>query len=162
MMLTPTLVFCDWLSMMMVFQAVIWPLRVTAGWEFEQAVWIDAAVASWSFLVGALTAWGCKFRHNVGRAAATVIVFLVMFAEPIVLSGIELLNERLGLSIPDWSMRLSPLETMYQLTVASGLFEPGPWRFNIVAVAVAGVLAWLITLIGWRGVNSPRPAATKV
>lgn len=162
MVLTPGLIFRDWLSMNLVFQSVVWPLRITAGWELEQALWIDAAVASWSLLVGALTAWGCRYRHNSGRAWATIIVFLVTFGEPLLLNGIALLNEKFSLAIPNWPMRLSPIETMYALTVSSGLFEPGAWRFNVVAVAAAGLLAWLITLISWRGIDIHKPAVSRV
>ena len=60
-------------------------------------------------------------------------------------------------------MRLSPIETLYTLTKSPGLYEPGAWRFNIVAVAAAAILAWSFTLVAWRGANrSPKQSESTV
>lgn len=161
-LLTPGVMIRDWFSLNLVFQAVIWPLRITAGWEWEQAIWIDIAFASWSLLVGGLAAWGCRYRTNAGRATAALIIMLVMLGEPVLLAAMAWFNELTGATLPDWSMRLSPIETLFTLTAAAGLFEPGPWRFNLIAVAAAAVLAWAFALVAWRSHSLKQAASSRV
>ena len=60
----PRLAIADWFALIVVFQAVIWPLRLSAGWSVTQTAWLDAAIAAWSLLVAAIVAVGGLARRG--------------------------------------------------------------------------------------------------
>lgn len=142
--LTPLLILRDWLSMVLVFQAVIWPLRVSAQWSIAQTVWLDGAVLGWSLLVAALVAWGCHSRLGAHRVTAMLLVMLLLFAEPLVM----FIANRMTVDTPvTWTMRVSPIEAMWALTVEPIDYRPAPWTAQVTLVLIAAALAWAIILI---------------
>lgn len=134
----PGLALADWLALIIVFQAVIWPLRLSAGWSITQTIWLDGAIVAWSLLVAAIVAVGSLARRGRYRAMAMLLCVLLMFAEPAALA----LLRRAGVYVA-WQMHVSPLQAIWGLSTPPVLWEPDPWRFQVVAVAGAALVAWL-------------------
>jgi hypothetical protein len=125
----------DWLSLNLVFQAVIWMLWYTNQWKAGQTFWLDAAIICWSLLAGALLGWGTRFPRGRARVTAMALCLLLVFAEPAVL----LLGRHLEAA---WRMRISPLGAMWALTDSPADAVIGPWTGTITCAGVAAVVAW--------------------
>jgi len=143
-------VLVEWLCLVLVFQAVIWPLRVISDWRTDQTVWLDLAVVSWSLLTAALVALGLQWRESVPRTVMMAACVLVVVGEPMVLA----LSSGLGLG-SGWGLRVSPLETMWALSHPVLDVRLGPWPGRVLAAGMAAVLAWLLLVAmrlwgGWR------------
>ena len=148
--------------MNLVFQAVIWPLRLASGWPVRQAVWLAVSVAGWSLLTGLLIAWGRGSNAAARRTVAMLACVGVVVAEPL----LQWLAWRVGVSpgvggVGEASMRLSPLQAFWHLT-AGGigprsvdlmLQRQGPQVLSVAAAAAAGwvMLLTLLTLARRRG-----------
>lgn len=141
-------IFADWVSLMAVFQAVLWPLPLTTGWSVEQALWLDAAMAAWSFLIAAIVALGCAADGAFRRTLAMLIVLLLLVGEPLVMWLINLNAPRSGGLT--WTLRISPLQAIWEMTGHPVSWDAGPWSERVIAVACAAVLAWGIALIARR------------
>jgi hypothetical protein len=142
--MTPALILRDWLCLILVFQAVVWPLRITGRWPVTQAVWLDAAVAAWSLLTGLLIALGCRVRSGVARTAAMAACVGLLFGEPAAQAAISRGAEH-GLWRPvNWPMRVSPVEALWAMTAGGDPlpWSGGPWGAVVVSVLLAGVLGW--------------------
>ncbi len=143
----------DWLALNLVFQAVIWPLRLASGWEVSQTAWLAAAVAGWSLMTGLLIAWGRGSNAASRRTGAMVICVGVVVAEPL----LWWLAWRMGVlgGVGERSMRLSPLQALWQFTATdlngrtlqSVIQRQG---VQVIAVAAAAVVGWLV-LVGLLG-----------
>jgi hypothetical protein len=133
-------IFADWLSLLAVFQAVLWPLPLTTGWSIQQALWLDAAMAAWSLLVAAIVALGCAADSPVRRTIAMVLVLALLVGEPVVMAVMNLHAERGG--GVTWLMRVSPLQAIWEMTSAPIDWRPQRWAERVIAVACAAVVAW--------------------
>ena len=142
-------VILEWLALMSIFQIVVWPLGITAGWPIVQTLWLDLAIASWSLLTALLVAIGSQSRDGAHRFVAVVLCLLLLLAEPLIvaLAGVSL-------APGDWVMRVSPIQTVWALTDRPVDWSSGPWRTNIATVAVAVVVAW--SLFGVLVGRTPR------
>lgn len=144
-------VLLEWVCLMLVFQAVLWPLRLAAAqehagqWTLEQGAWLDGAVAAWSLLTAAIVGWGCLQRGGGRRMAAMVLCMLLLFGEPIVMA----IAVQVGGAGSGWSMRLSPFQTLWHLTAPLQKLALAPAAAQVISVAAAAVLAWA-ALLGWR------------
>lgn len=150
------LTFLEWLCLVLVFQAVIWPLGLVARWELEQTLWLDTAVLGWSLVIAALTAWGCQSTRGGVRAVAMAACVLVVVGEPAAVALWTLgASEPMG---PAWAMRVSPVQTLWALTHEGALWDGDPWRIRAGTAAAAGVLAWALlpVLVRWRAAGSAR------
>lgn len=136
------LVLLDWLCMLAVFQTVVWPLRLLGAWSIRQACWLNGAVAAWSLLSGLLIAWGCGRSAGSGRTAAMVLCILLLVGEPAVmlLAG---LGRPAGAG-PGWTMRVSPVQTVWALTRPPSRFRLDPWTDHIKAAGLAAVAGWVV------------------
>ena len=127
----------DWLCLNLVWQAVVWPLRLAGGWGLGQAAWVSGAVAAWSLLTGLIIAWG-RGTDGAGRRAAAMVVCLgVVLAEPLLMWGVRLSGQ-----VTVATMRVSPLQAVWNLTAHPGAAAPGPWVQQVVAVALAAGAGW--------------------
>ena len=139
----PGRVLLDWLSLNIVFQAVVWPLHVTAGWSVSQTLLLDAAVASWSLVTALLIAWGGRHRIGTQRTWAMVLCLLLVAGEPLVM---VLMNNA------TWHMRVSPIETIWVLTGPAGSWSADPWIERVAAVAAAAIWGWgVLAIFNRRG-----------
>lgn len=140
--LTPGLIFRDWFALNGVFQAVIWPHLLTGQWTLEQAGWVSASVATWSLLVAAIVAWGCRFSSGLIRTTAMLLVLLLILGEPIVLATANALAERWQMEDLDWPMSVSPIEALYALTAPPTDYAPGRWIATVLCVLLVALVAW--------------------
>lgn len=134
-------VLLDWISLNLVMQTVIWPLHMIGGWSFPQTLWLDAALASWSLLTGVFIAAGCRSSLAWRRVLCSVMALGLLVGEPL---AMWLVN--LGRSADHalvWTMRVSPLQTLWHMTTRSSLWEPEPWATHVLIVASAAVLGWI-------------------
>ena len=137
-----TVVFVDWVCLLLVFQAVLWPMQIVAKWSWEQTLLVDAAVASWSLLTGLIIAWGRSFGSGAMRTVAMVGCVGLVVVEPLCL----LLNAQLnGTSWSDLpNLRLSPLQAIWELTVAPAMFLSRPWADYTLGVGAAALVGWCV------------------
>lgn len=125
----------DWLCLNMVLQAVIWPLHVTASWSVEQALWLIVALAGWSLLTGLLLLICSGWTSGSGRAVGAVMCLLLVLGEPVAMAALA--GARLSGA---WSMRVSPINTLWALTERPARV----WPMQILGVAAAAIASWLI------------------
>jgi hypothetical protein len=129
------LVLFDWVCLMLIFQAVVWPLRLVGGWTFDQAAWLAIAMAAWSLLAGAIVAVGRQFESGGVRALAMAGCVLLVLGEPLVmaLSGVE----------GGWRMRVSPIGALWEVTGRAHLVRMEQVSQRVTVVAVAAAVAWV-------------------
>ena len=125
----------DWLCLNMVLQAVIWPLHVTASWSVAQALWLIVALAGWGLLTGLVLLICGGWTSSLGRAAGTVMCLLVIVGEPVAMTALA--GTRL---LGPWSMRVSPIDTLWALTDRPARV----WPMQVLGVALAAIIGWLI------------------
>lgn len=130
-------VLWDWLCLNIVFQTVIWPLQVTAGWTLSQALWIDAAIASWSLLTGVVLAAGMKQTTSRGRMLGMILCMGLLLGEPLLMILLSLLGAN-G-NGPSWLMRLSPIDMLALLTAVKPGVSPG----HILGIALLALAGWI-------------------
>ena len=143
-------VFLDWLCLVFVYQAVLWPLKMLSGWTVSQTFWLGLAVAGWGGLTGALVAWGCCSASGVRRAAAMLLCTLLLFGEPAI---IALLNkDRPVEEAVAWTMWVSPIETVWSLVSSSPTTWPGdnPWVMRTAGAVLAAAMGWVWIAISTR------------
>jgi len=132
----------EWLALIAIFQIVIWPLALTARWPYLQMLWLDLAVVAWSLLTALLVVVGLRSLNGLHRLVAVVLCLLLFLAEPLIVALADVpLGSQNG---PAWVMRVSPIQTVWALTENPLDWSSGPWRRNIVTVAVAVVVAWCL------------------
>jgi hypothetical protein len=151
------IVLVDWICLLLVFQAVLWPMRIVARWSWEQTLLVDAAVASWSLLTGLLIAWGRTFATAGMRTVAMLACVGLLLLEPAALLLNAVANNVAWNELPN--LRVSPLQAIWELTAAPALFQPRPWADYIVGVAAAALVGWCVLALT---VRRPEPKdATK-
>lgn len=143
--MTPGMVWTDWLCLVLVFQAVIWPLRLMSQWGIAQTVMIDLHIVVWSLLSGSVVAVGCGYRSGGPRAAAMLMGIFILIGEPfarIVLSLFDLQGPGAGRS-----MQWAPIQSLWVMTAPTTHWQNEQWVPQIVTVFIAAILAWTLA---WR------------
>ncbi|MEM1445805.1 MAG: hypothetical protein AAGF84_07115 [Planctomycetota bacterium] len=140
-----TIVFVDWFCMLMVFQAVLWPMRIVARWSLEQTLMVNAAVASWSLLTGLLIAWGRSFGTAGMRTVAMLACVGVLVLEPLALLLNAAMTGMPWAALPN--LRVSPLQAVWELTAAPALYLPRPWADYTLGIAAAALVGWCVLAI---------------
>lgn len=136
--LAPHQVLLDWFGMILILQTVIWPLWLIANWTLVQTLWLDLAVGSWSLLSGALVACGVRSNRASARWLTMLLCLGLVLGEPL---AMVLTKQTLT-----WQMRISPLETIWQLTDPQGLWNVKPWGRPILPATIAALTAWGVVL----------------
>ena len=137
----------DWLCLMLVLQAVIWPLRFSAQWSFTQTWWLDSAIMGWSALTALIIAWGRRSARPWTRSVAMGGCVGLLLGEPalmILVSG-------------HWMLKISPIQTVWALSLPPKQFVLEPWITHVVAAAAAAMIGWL--LFAFNTKSSARPDA---
>jgi len=135
----------DWLCLNLVFQAVVWPLQVSAQWATAQAVWIDAIMATWSLLTGLVLVIASRGPTGRGRAIAMTACLALILAEPLCIVLFSSATSRAS-----WTMWLSPIDVIRQ--VAAGKLDAIPVR--VMAVATLSAAGWILFGKGRRARSS--------
>lgn len=144
--MTAGMVLTDWLCLVLVFQAVVWPLRLMAGWSAMQTVWLDLQVTAWSLLTGAVVAIGCGKRSGWFRTGAMILCIVLLIGEPLcMLVGIVFGWSNLA----GWTPRLTPAPLVWNMSGPAVDWQWIEWAPTVISVGVAGVLAW-IGVFWWR------------
>ncbi|MFA9477285.1 hypothetical protein ACERK3_03140 [Phycisphaerales bacterium AB-hyl4] len=130
----------EWLCLVLVFQAVVWPLSFVAQWSLGQALWVNAAVVAWSAAAAALIGWGSVFARGPGRGVAMLVCLVLLAGEPVLVALLTLVNT-------SWNgaWGVSPLPTLWALTEPSGrgaAVELARWY--AVGMASAAGAGWLL------------------
>ncbi|MEM9419518.1 MAG: hypothetical protein AAGA25_10785 [Planctomycetota bacterium] len=155
----------DWLALNLVFQAVIWPLQIAAGWSTPQAVWLVVAVAGWSLLTGLVIAWGRGTNRPAARSWAMVVCVAVVVLEPM-LWWMGLITAGPEVGVPE--MRFSPLQAVWGVSAAGTDAQAQAaiaiHGFQIVTVVASALVGWvvlwgLLTLVVLRERATARGAA---
>lgn len=129
------LIFLDWVCLMLVLQAVIWPLKLVGQWTYEQALWLDGAIGAWTLLAGAMVAAGRQFETGWARAAAMALCVLLVVGEP---AAMALFSDAGG-----WWMRVSPIGVLWELTGRSYNVDWPAVRQTVTVAAAATAAAWI-------------------
>lgn len=142
--ITPGLmIFSDWLTLILVFQAVVWPLRLTAGWGVQQTAWLDLTVVVWSFLIAAIVAIVCRTSRTEVRTFGMVTCVLLVFGEPALML---LLNMFSGQPVY-WQMQTTPIAPIWAMSAQPLDWHPGPWKAGIFVTGFASIVAWLLVVL---------------
>jgi len=145
----------DWVALLLVFQAVVWPLRVNANWTLAQTALIDATIAGWSLLAGAVLAWGLGRGTAGRRSMAMAVCLLLLVGEPVAMTLLNLAATQGEGTL--WHLWLSPVEAIWKITQNWRFTDAAPW-------ITRAVLAWGLALIAWgalgvgRAIRSSRDA----
>ncbi len=137
---TTSQVIVEWLALITIFQAVVWPLAITARWGFAQTLWLDLAVLSWSLVAALLVAMGSWSRRGLHRSVAAVLCIGLLLGEPLAVGLLSQGSEPSGGTV----FRVSPIQTVWALTEMPADFATGPWRTNVVCAAAAGAIGWFL------------------
>lgn len=132
-------VLLDWLGLMMVHQAVIWSLHLIAGWPLERGLWLDAAVVSWSLLTALIVAAARRYPGGLARSIGMLLCIALVFGEPIAVWLASMAGQ------PAWSMRVSPIQAMWELTQppsSSGGIEP--WDQRTMVIGLLALSGWAV------------------
>lgn len=132
----------DWVCLNLVFQIVLWPLQLAAGWQTVQTIWLAATVAAWSLLTGLLIAWGRGTDRGGWRMAAMLLCVGLVVVEP-ALWCLGWMSGAMGMPM----MRLSPIQSLWALSspgmvpeqAAAVVMAQAP---QIVSAAVAAFVGW--------------------
>lgn len=149
--MSPAAVAVEWLCLVLVLQAVVWPLRIISGWRMDQTVWLDGAVLAWSFLSAAVVALGMQFRSGMGRTAAMVVCVLLVLGEPMALALAAVVRG----GGPLWAMRVTPISTVWALTHPMANVSLAPWPGRVMTAGAAAVAAWVVVAMisAWIGLR---------
>lgn len=145
--MTLSMVWTDWVCLVLVFQAVVWPLRLMSGWTLAQTAWLDGQVLAWSLLTGAVVAIGCGGRNAVSRGAAMLACVLLLLGEPLLLALLSVAG--IQINGHHWALQLTPIQSVWQMSGAATDWRAVDWGPNVVAVALAAVAAWIGAWL-WR------------
>ncbi|MFW6336784.1 MAG: hypothetical protein ACOC3G_06625, partial [Phycisphaeraceae bacterium] len=144
----------DWLTITVLTQMMIWPLWLSSAkvvpvgdvvvyhtrWSALQTAWLGAALAAWTLLTAATVAWGLGRNTRTAAMAAMAVCLLLLVGEPLAyaVAGAASVGET------SWpAFRVSPLSTLWGLTVTKAEFRAEPWIARIASVGTAAIVAWL-------------------
>ena len=137
-------VLIDWINLNLVFQAILWTVRLIAGWSIDQTLSITYVLATWSFLCHAIVAWGILKANGMQRFLAMAGCVAVWFVEPALIS-IAMYD-----TAEVWPMWISPLGVFDAMTQDSSSWSSQAIEIRVVTVAgMAGVLWVWVALIAW-------------
>jgi len=145
-------VILDLVSLLALVQVVLWPMRIVTNWPASRVAAIDATVAGWLLLAGALVASAISSSRTGPRTLAMLgCVGMCLLGPALAWLGVLTGTDWLGL------IRLSPLMAVNTLG-DGGAVPPSSeqWRW-IVLLGVAAAVAWiaLVTVSSLRSRGGP-------
>ena len=129
-------VLLDWLSLVTVYQAVIWSLHLIAHWPMQRGIWLDAAVLAWSLLSALIVAVARLWPGALVRWLGMIACLALVFAEPLAV-WLSIRGGGAG-----WPMRISPVQALYELTGVPVTQTVSPWDQRIMLIALVAVSGW--------------------
>ncbi len=129
-------VLLDWLALVSVYQAVIWSLHLMAYWPLVRGLWLDAAVLAWSLLSALIVAVARLWPGGSARIVGMLVCIALVFAEPVAV-WVSIVSGSGG-----WSMRVSPVQAMWELTGVPVTRVIAPWDRQILLIASIALGGW--------------------
>ncbi|QQE09924.1 hypothetical protein JD969_10370 [Planctomycetota bacterium] len=146
-------VFMEWLALVVVLQAVVWPLQITGQWFVQQTLLVDGILISWSMLAAVIVAWGSASLSSRKRTIAMLGCMLLIFGGILIKAvvGSELLSVQVW-GVKGWVSVIGPLEALWVVSGGdSGLevYEQPIWWKMMGGIFLIGVIGWLsLTVYG--------------
>lgn len=137
-------VWIEWLALNLVLQAVIWTLPVGSGWSFQQTLWLDAALASWSLLIAAIVAAGTLAASPPRQNLAMLGCLLILFGQPL-LQALGWISHHTTSPLNFQALNVWTL--LYQLTRPPEHFRPESYLPRIAPIVVLDAALWLILVL---------------
>lgn len=131
-------VLLDWLGLILVYQAVIWSLHLMALWPLARGLWLDAAVVSWSLLSALIVAVARRWPGALARTVGMALCIALVFAEPVAIWAATLAG------YDAWSMRVSPIQALWELTQPPTLGAISPWDQRTMLVGMTAIAGWAV------------------
>lgn len=130
----------DLVVVLALLQMVVWPLRLVTPWSPARTAAIDATIAAWTILAGALVA-SAVGSDRAGPRSLTMVACLAMCVGGPILAWL-ILTLTAAAEPVHWLLRFGPLLEVHHLTDGGGApLTVRQWHW-IVVVAEAGVAAW--------------------
>jgi hypothetical protein len=145
----------EWLCLMLVFQIVLWPIRLappaswltSSTWSVQQTAWLDGAIACWTLMSAAVVAIGARGsspRHRTLAMCACIFLFL---GEPVLVAGSAMFRDP-ATRPPSWNLWLSPIQTIWEMCDAPANWSLRNLRPHVVFAASVTAVLWLGVAIG--------------
>lgn len=131
----------EWLWLVIVLQAAVWPLRLVAHWRLDQTVWLAAALAAWSLLTAALVAMGVRRPTGEARTLTMLLCAALVLGEPAVMAAAAAFGGE------PWTMRISPLATVWAMVQPVTNMSLDPWPGHVLVAAAAAVATWVVVIV---------------
>lgn len=141
----------EWLCLVLVLQAVVWPLRLVAHWRIDQALWLAGALAAWSLLTAALLAVGVRQRSVGPRVLAMAGCMLLVFGEPAAMAMVTVAADWGFVEAGPWPMRVSPLAMVWALVQPALDVSLDPWPGQVLVASGAAAVAWMVVALSAMG-----------
>lgn len=139
----------DMVVLLSLIQVVIWPLRLITPWTLDRTAALDATMAAWTILAGAIIASAI----GTNRFGVRNLAILACIAMCLLGPAIALLTTTAGGSAFS-IVEFGPIVSVHKL--AEGENSPvtsGQWM-NILIPAIAGILAWsTLGIIAYLRIN---------
>lgn len=144
----------DLIVLLMLVQVVIWPMRLVTVWSPLRTAAIDASMATWLIVIGAIVASAIGTVRAGPRLLAMAACIGVCLLGP----ALTFLGLFAG---ADWMalVDLSPFMAVHTLG-QGGAAPPDPEQWHLIALlAVAGAAMWLVLGLvhATRAAYRPRP-----
>ena len=142
-------VFMEWLSLIVVLQAVIWPLQITGGWFIEQTILINGLLIGWSLLIGVVVACGAMTVSSLGRSVAMLICVALIFGFGLL--DFTPLRSLLMVEIAGTNYTFNVLNSLEQLWLLSGgdgglgldVYDKSAWWRTVGCMMGLGIASWV-------------------
>lgn len=133
-------VLLDWMSLLIVCQAVFWPLKLVNEWPWPQALWLNGSLAAWSLAAGLMIVWGRSIDAMWSRFGAMLMCILIAFGGAIWLAGRACLENG---ALPSDIMQYGPLTGIWVMAHEPSIKQQGLWQGQTMMAAAAAILGWI-------------------
>ena len=140
----------DLIVLLSLIQVVIWPLRLVTPWTLSRTAALDATLAGWTALVGAIIASAVSSRRAGVRNLAITACLAMCLAGP----GVVVIAALAGRSAKQM-MNVGPLTAVYDLARGAAAPVTGQQWLVITMPALAAALAWIALSVFNRAIHKP-------
>lgn len=134
-----TYVLVDWVSLLIVSQAVFWPLQVVNDWPRYQTQWLNLSLVAWSLMAALFVAWGCGRRSAWSRGVAMALCIALaggagFWAVLMWWMGIH--------ALPVDALSYGPLTGIWVMSHSPTWAQQQVWMSQTVLVGSVGLMGW--------------------
>ncbi|WP_432798559.1 hypothetical protein [Poriferisphaera sp. WC338] len=134
----------EWISLIIVLQAVIWPLKISAHWSGLQTALLNITFGVWSLLTGLIIAWGCLRNSPGRRLMAMCLVVLLVFGGPLLELVAPKFVAMIAIEMPTGQiLPFSPLQSLWSLSNRPSLFSASPFTEILIGITIAATIGWI-------------------